>query len=250
MLDSSCGDTLAAAGDHRNRVLRIDCDATGRERSLETQILAERVQIELRRPVRVSALDREVLGRINAAIPLHARDLGRICRRSSKEFGRCTNIDSPISAVFAHQPRHFERRILHERIVRIRQRAIVLGRRRVGNDRLGRRLSRRQVVGGDFPAQMTQPRVMNPEVIERAPYGYTGDVAPSAAQMQATQPRVYDPTVGAEIPIKQNTKPYAKMTVQERKDVVRDLSNKYGLTMKEAADIIREAGKRGKNSGL
>ena len=151
--DSSCGDTLAAAGDHRNRVLRIDCDATGRERSLETQILAERVQIELRRPVRVSALDREVLGRINAAIPLHARDLGRTGRRSSKEFGRCTDVDSAISAILAHQPRHLKRRVLDERIVRIRQRAIVLGRRRVGNDRLGRRLSRRQVVGGDFPAQ-------------------------------------------------------------------------------------------------
>jgi len=104
--------------------------------------------------------------------------------------------------------------------------------------------------GGIPPAQMTQPRVMNPEVIERAPYGYTGDIAPSSAQMQSTQPRVYDPTIGAEIPIKQSTKPYAKMTVQERKDMVRDLSNKYGLTMKEAADIIREAGKRGKNSGL
>ena len=120
---------------------------------METHVLTERVQVELRRTVRVSALNREVLGRINAAIPLHSRNLGRIGRRSSEEFGRCTDVDSAISAVFAHQPRHFERRILDERIVRIRQRAIVLGRRRVGNDRLGRRLSRRQVVGGDFPAQ-------------------------------------------------------------------------------------------------
>ena len=75
-------------------------------------------------------------------------------------------------------------------------------------------------------------------------------VARDMRQPAPPEPTVYDPTVGAEIPIKQNTKPYAKMTVQERKDMVRDLSNKYGLTMKEAADILREAGKLGKNSGL
>lgn len=117
---------------------------------------------------------------------------------------------------------------------------------------LGRQPINRYQPTATMPPAARVPEPFNPEVLPgRDPY--LGDVPltpEQAASIKHTPPTVYDPTVGAEIPIKQNTKPYAKMTVQERKDMVRDLSNKYGLTMKEAADILREAGKLGKNSGL
>jgi len=92
------GDTATTPADDRQHVVRIDGDRTERERGLEAKVLAEGVEVELRVAIGIGALDREVLGRIDAAVPFHTSDLGRIARTAGEHIGRRTDRDAADTA--------------------------------------------------------------------------------------------------------------------------------------------------------